>query len=317
MKDRDNVPPGGFSRRRFLQATAAAGVGLAAGRPFAAWGRDEMNLRPIPSTGERLPVIGLGTWQTFDFSPDSAEAEVRREVLQRFYETGGRAVDSSPMYGQAEALVGKLAQDLKLSDQLFLATKVWTRGRENGVDQMQQSARRLRRSVIDLMQVHNLVDVDTHLLTLRAMKSQGLIRYIGVTHYTEAAYDRIMALMRSRSQPLDFVQFNYNIAAREAEKRLLPLAADLGVATMINEPFEKGSLFHAVRGRKLPEWAKEFNCESWAQFFLKYIASHPAVTCAIPATGNPQHVVDNTRAGFGRLPSPAMRKRMASFFNSL
>ena len=317
MKDTNNVVPGGLSRRRFLQATAAAGVVLAAGRPLAAWGEDEMNLRPIPSTGERLPVIGLGTWQTFDVSPNSAEAEVRREVLKQFYETGGRAVDSSPMYGRAEGLVGELARDLKISDQLFLATKVWTRGRENGVEQMQQSARRLRRHIIDLMQVHNLVDVDTHLITLRTMKSQGLIRYIGVTHYTEAAYDRIMALMRSRGQPLDFVQFNYNIAARQAEKRLLPLAADLGVATMINEPFEKGTLFRTVRGRKLPEWAKEFDCESWAQFFLKYIVSHPAVTCAIPATANPEHVVDNTRSGYGRLPDAAARKKMAAYVDSL
>lgn len=308
---------GGISRRDLLKSAAALGAAWIGGGPFTARAEGSMNLRGIPSSGEKIPVIGLGTWQTFDEAPDTPAAAACKEVLRRFQETGGRVVDSSPMYGRAEALVGDLTQELGISHDLFIATKVWTRGRQSGIEEMDRSFKLLRRRTLDLMQVHNLVDVDTQLATMRTMKAAGRLRYVGITHYTVSAYDDLMRLMNRRDHPLDFVQFNFNIATREAERRLLPLAAERGIATLINEPFEKGSLFRAVRGHSLPDWAAEFDCGSWAQFFLKYIVSHPAVTCAIPATADPEHVVDNTRAGFGKLPDPTQRKRMASYFDSL
>ena len=269
--------------------------------------------RAIPRTGEWLPAIGLGTWQTFDVEGHAADRALARETLRLFVEAGGKLIDSSPMYGSSEAMVGDLAAELGVQPALFLATKVWTTGREQGIEQMQTSARRLRSQKIDLMQVHNLVDLQTHLKTLRNWKEQGRIRYFGFTHYTVGAHRELAALIK-KEQP-DFVQFNYSIATRDAERELLPVAAENKTAVLINRPFEGASLFQAVRGKPLPPWAAEIDCASWAQFFLKYIVSHPAVTCAIPATRDPKHLVDNMQGGVGRLPDEKMRQRMVAWLN--
>ncbi len=266
--------------------------------------------RPIPSSGEKIPAVGLGTWRTFDVGASATERAPLKDVLQRFAELGGRVVDSSPMYGAAESVVGNLATDLAITDTLFLATKVWTSGRDTGVAQMEQSLRRLRRQRLDLMQIHNLLDWRTHLRTLREWKAAGRVRYVGVTHYTSSAYDELERVLRG--EPLDFIQVNYSLGEREAERRILPLARDRGVAVLANRPFSEGGLFQRVRGRALPEWAAALDCESWAQFFLKWILAHSAVTCVIPATSRPQHLVDNMKAGTGSLPDAATRERMAA-----
>ena len=266
--------------------------------------------RPIPSGGEKIPAVGLGTWRTFDVGASATERAPLKDVLQRFAELGGRVVDSSPMYGAAESVVGDLATDLAITDTLFLATKVWTSGRDTGVAQMEQSLRRLRRQRLDLMQIHNLLDWRTHLRTLREWKAAGRVRYVGVTHYTSSAYDELERVLRG--EPLDFVQVNYSLGEREAERRILPLARDRGVAVLANRPFSEGNLFQRVRGQALPGWAAELDCESWAQFFLKWILAHSAVTCVIPATSRPQHLVDNMKAGTGSLPDAATRERMAA-----
>jgi diketogulonate reductase-like aldo/keto reductase len=235
--------------------------------------------------------------------------------MRLFVAHGGRVVDSSPMYGTAEAVVGNLSRDLGINDELFLATKVWASGREAGIQQMRQSTTFLHTGQIDLMQVHNLVDTQTHLNTLKNWKAQQRVRYIGVTHYLVEAYDELMKIINT--EDIDFVQFNYNIATRAAEKRLLPLCVERGVAVVVNEPFGNAALFEMVDGHELPLWAAEFECRSWAQFFLKYIVSHPAVTCAIPATSDPQHLVDNMQAMYGRLPDAAMRARMVRYVREL
>jgi diketogulonate reductase-like aldo/keto reductase len=236
-------------------------------------------------------------------------------VLKLFAEQGGRVVDSSPMYGESEEVIGDLAAELGVTSKLFIATKVWTSGREAGIRQMEQSFRRLRTQRMDLMQVHNLVDWKTHLNTLRDWKAQNKVRYIGITHYTESAYDGLARVMES--EDIDFVQFNYNIIARAAEKRLLPLAQEKKIAVLVNKPFEKAGLFDKVKGRELPPWARDIDCNSWAQFFLKFILGHPAVTCAIPATSKPKHLLDNMQAGLGRLPDAATRERMAKLVREL
>jgi diketogulonate reductase-like aldo/keto reductase len=270
--------------------------------------------RPIPSTGELLPVIGLGTWQTFDVGASPAEREPLRQVLAAFLGGGGRVIDSSPMYGRAEGVVGDLLAERGADAARtppFLATKVWTTGRERGVEQMRASMRLMRRPHLDLLQVHNLVDWRTHLETLRAWKKQGLVRYIGVTHYQLGALGELERIVSKEG--VDFVQLPYSIATRDAEQRLLPAAAQHGVAVLVMRPFEEGALFGRVRGKTLPAWAADFDCASWAQFFLKFILGHPAVTCPIPATANPKHLADNLAAGAGRLPDAAMRRRMMEY----
>ena len=271
--------------------------------------------RPIPKTGEMLHAVGLGTWQTFDVGGDADGRAAAREVLARFVAAGGQMVDSSPMYGSSESVVGDLAADLAVGKPLFLATKVWTTGRESGIRQMEESLRRMRAKRIDLMQVHNLSDVKTQLKTLREWKERGRIRYLGITHYHEGAYAELERLIRS--EPLDFAQFNYNVATTAAEQRLLPLCAEYKVGVIVNRPFEEGALFRAVKGKPILEWAKEFDCDSWARFFLKFILSHPAVTCAIPATRNPDYLEDNMGAALGRLPDAAMRRRMVQYMRNL
>jgi diketogulonate reductase-like aldo/keto reductase len=306
LKKIHDWPTDNISRRDFLGMMIAAGaVGTSSGTTMAA----PMIERSIPRTGESLPVIGLGTWQTFDVGQTGAEREPLRQVLGDFIKLGGSVVDSSAMYGRSEQVVGDLAAELKAHKKLFLATKVWTSGREEGIRQMEQSLAKLRASRIDLMQVHNLVDYRTHLATLRRWKEQGKVRYIGITHYTESAYDDLAKVLQS--EELDFVQLNYSVAERAAERRLLPLAAERGLAVLINRPFAAGGLFRKVSSHPLPSWAAEIDCTSWAQIFLKFVISHPAVTCAIPATSKVQHLQDNMRAGLGRLPDAKMRERIA------
>jgi aryl-alcohol dehydrogenase-like predicted oxidoreductase len=286
-------------------AASAAGTGPSAGQPVP-----PMLQRRIPGSGETIPAVGLGTWRTFDVGASAAEREPLREVLRRFVTLGGRLVDSSPMYGTAEAVVGDLASALGILGSLFLATKVWTSGREAGVAEMERSLRRLRVERLDLLQVHNLVDWRTQLRTLRAWKEAGRIRYLGVTHYVASAHTELERVMRA--EPLDFVQVNYSLAEREAEQRLLPIARDRGIAVLVNRPYAEGALFRRVRGRSLPPWAAELDCRSWGQFFLKWILAHPAVTCVIPATSKPEHLADNMRAGTGPLPDAGTRQRMVA-----
>lgn len=307
--------PPGISRRNALRLLAAGAVGVM-WRPGRAAPRPQSMLqRPIPASGELLPAIGLGTSRTFDVGASPAERGPLREVLRRFIAYGGTLVDTSPMYGSAETVVGDLSAGLGVRRELFLATKVWTSGREAGIRQMQQSMRRLRSERLDLIQVHNLVDTDTQLATLRAWKEAGRVRYLGVTHYHRGAYDELERVLRR--QPLDFVQLNYSLAERDAAQRLLPLAAERRIAVIVNRPFARGSLFRRVRGRPLPQWCADFDCHSWAQLFLKYVLSHPAVTCAVPATDKPRHLVDNMDAGYGRLPDRSQRRRMEQLIDAL
>ena len=254
-----------------------------------------MNQRAIPKSGEEIPVIGLGTWQVFD-GPRAPIAD----VLRQFAASGGRVIDSSPMYGVAEEVAGELLSNVPNP---FVATKVWTRGRQSGIEQMNRSFALLHQ--IDLMQIHNLVDWRTHLATLRAWKSEGRIRYIGITHYTTSAFGDLESIMRN--EEIDFVQLPLSVTLPDAEDRLLPLAQSRGVAVIVNRPFEGGELF---RRAPLPEWAREFDSESWSELFLRYVVSHPAVTCAIPATSNPQHLIENMRAGEGRMLSGEERKKL-------
>ena len=271
--------------------------------------------RSIPKTGEALPAVGLGTWQVFDVAGNAVELAQARETLRRFVELGGALVDSSPMYGTSEAVVGDLTAALGVRQRLFIATKVWTTGRAAGVRQMEESMAKLRVDRLDLMQVHNLVDADMHLATLRDWKRAGRIRYLGVTHYTSSAYRELEPYVASGD--LDFVQLNYSLGERAAEARLLQLAADTRTAVLVNRPFMEGALFRRTRGKPLPDWAKEIDCESWAQFFLKWIIAHPAVTCAIPGTRNPQHVADNLGAAQGKIPDEPTRRKMADYFDRL
>jgi diketogulonate reductase-like aldo/keto reductase len=274
-----------------------------------------MMSRAIPSTGEALPAIGLGTWQVFDAGGNAAARAPLREVIAGFSKAGGTLIDSSPMYGSAESVAGDLVAELGLREKLFMATKVWTRGRDEGIREMERSFRRMKVRQMDLMQVHNLLDVDTHLATLAAWKAEGRVRYLGITHYTASAHAEVERQLKK--QKVDFLQINYSLAEREAERRLLPWCRDHGVAVIANRPFAEGAMFARVRGKPLPPWAAQAGAASWAQFFLKWILGHPAVTCAIPGTGKPEHIADNVAAGFGALPDDAMRQRMAAHFDSL
>jgi diketogulonate reductase-like aldo/keto reductase len=307
--------PCAWPRRAFLRF-AAGGLAASLARPiFAGQEAATMIERKIPKTGEAMPVIGLGTWQTFDVGADAAAREPLREVLRLLFEAGGRMIDSSPMYGSSESVVGDLLAEARARDKAFIATKVWTTGEEAGAEQMRRSIERLRAGRLDLMQVHNLVDWQTHLRTLRRMKERGEIRYIGITHYTTGSLDALAAILERES--IDFVQLGYSLGTRAAETRVLPVAAERGVAVIVNQPFEEGALFRKVRQKSLPPWAAEIDCASWAQFFLKYLIGHPAVTCVIPATSKPEHMKDNLAAGFGRLPDEAQRRRMTSFWDAV
>jgi diketogulonate reductase-like aldo/keto reductase len=274
-----------------------------------------MITRPIPSSGEAMPVIGLGTSQTFDVGGDAASRQPLREVLRLMLDAGGKMIDTSPMYGRAEAATGDLVTEMDVRPRVFLATKVWTSGREAGIAQMRRSAELLKSPIIDLIQIHNLLDWRTHLATLRAMKAEGKIRYIGITHYTTGSLPELARII-SAEPGIDFVQCAYSLGTRAAETGLFPVAAERKVAVIVNRPFEDGALFRRVRGRPLPEWAAEFDCTSWAQLFLKYIIAEPAVTCAIPATANPAHMADDLKAGVGRLPDARQRQQIRQLWDS-
>lgn len=295
-----------MDRRRALVGLAALAAGMLPGRSRAVTA-EPMLTRPIPGTKEVLPVIGLGTWQTFDV--DAAATSPLREVLRAFAAAGGRVVDSSPMYGRAEAVTGALTTELQLNAGLFLASKVWTRGREAGERELARTLARMGRERLDLLQVHNLLDVATHLRTLAEWQAAGRVRYIGITHWSESAYPAVERLL-ARDERIDFLQINYSVAEREAAQRILPLAAERGVAVLVNRPFAEGALFRRVRGRAVPAWAAEIGCTAWSQLFLKYIVAHPAVTCVIPATSNPAHLRENVLAGTGTLPDAVMRRRI-------
>ena len=293
-----------LKRSSFLQL---AGAALLA-RPALAQTGPRMHTRKIPATGEALAVVGCGTWQTFDVGPAPAERAPRAEVLKVLFEAGGSAIDSSPMYGRAEEVVGDLVAAAGTRGKAFLATKVWTHGRAEGIAQMEQSFKRLRTDKIDLMQVHNLVDWQVHLPTLKAWKAEGRLRLIGVTHYTESMHGELEAVLRLGG--FDFVQVNYALDDRGIERRLLRFCRDNGVAMLINQPFGGGGLLRKLSGRPLPAWAGEIGCTSWAQILLKFVLAQPAVTCVIPGTGKPEHMRDNAKAGLGAYPDDKLRQRM-------
>ena len=306
-----------MDRRSFIafSGLAAMGAGVRAqdarkpGTAAENASQAQLILRRIPSSGESLPAIGLGTSGPFEVGSDESARAPLREVLKEFFNAGASLIDTSPMYSTAEAVLGDLLTPAQ-QDKAFIATKVWTPGsggaaEQKGVEQMLRSMSLLKRKRVELMQVHNLVDLEAHLRTLRRWKSEGRIRYIGVTHYTTSSYPDLIAIIQ-REKP-DFVQFNYSAGTREAEKKLLPLCADAGVAVIINRAFEDGRLFDLVRAKPLPPWAAEFGARSWAQVFLKFVLAHPAVTCVIPATGKVRNVIDNLAAGFGPLPDAKHR----------
>lgn len=302
-----------FSRREMLKLSGAALATTLFPLACAAAER-EMIVRKIPKSGETLPAVGIGSYLTFDVTA-SADLDQVREVMRLFAGQGGRLVDCSPMYGSAESVIGEVTTDLGINRQLFLATKVWTSGRDSGIRQAQQSMSRMRASKLDLLQVHNLLDVDTHLQWLHEWKNAGKVRYVGISHYYEGAHTALEKYVTSNQ--VDFVHLNYSMAEREAENRLLPAALASGVAVIVNRPFAESSLFDRVKGRSLPLWASEFDATSWAQFFLKYMLAHPAVTCVIPATRNPKHLLDNMDAGVGRLPDDKTRRKMVDYLTSL
>jgi diketogulonate reductase-like aldo/keto reductase len=276
-----------------------------AGRSAAEGPGEALITRKIPSSGEEIPVIGMGTSGPFEVGTSASERGPLKEVLAAFFAAGARLIDTSPMYSTAEAVLGDLLTPA-MQEKAFIATKVWTRGAAAGIQQMTHSAQVMKRPRLDLIQVHNLLDLDTQLKTLRKWKEEGRVRYLGVTHYTVSSHEELIQVI-SREK-LDFVQLNYSPATRDAQNRLLPLAADRGVAVLVNRPFEDGALFDRVRGKTLPAWAAEIDCTSWGQVFLKYIAADPAVTCIIPATGKVTHLQDNLRAARGKLPDARQRE---------
>ena len=269
----------------------------------------------IPRSGEALPAIGMGSYATFDVGTSAAERAPLREVLGLFSQAGAKLIDTSPMYGRSETVLGELLSEPGADARVFMATKVWTDGRQAGIEQIGRSMALLKVAALDLLQIHNLRDWQVHRETLLELKDQGKVRYIGITHYAVSAYRDLERVIRAAEW--DFLQLNHSIGTRAAEDRLLPLCADRGIAVLANRPFEDGALFARVRGHALPAWASDLDCSSWAQYFLKYVISHPAMTCAIPASGNPAHMADNLAAGRGRLPDAALRARMARYFDSL
>ncbi len=294
-----------LTRAQFLAMCSAVALGV---QPTTARQVAPMHTRRIPSSGTEVPLIGLGTWRGFDVGADAAARERLTGVLRELFTAGGRVIDSSPMYGTSEEVAGDLLGALEAHDRAFVATKVWTDGREAGIAQMHESMRKLRDTRIELMQIHNLVDWRVHLGTLRAWKAEGRIQHLGVTHYRADAHDELEAVIRSEA--IDSVQLNYSIDDRSAESRLLPLAADRGVAVFVNLPFGGGGLLKRLQGKPLPGWAGEIGCRTWAQVLLKFVISHPAVTCAIPGTSRPEHMRENAAAGTGVMPDAALRARM-------
>lgn len=308
-----------LSRRDLVKIGAGASAAVALGvrpalgrgpvRPF------DLITRPVPSTGEEIPVVGIGTARRYDVAAPGADIDPLRETLATFRKLGGTLIDTAPSYGNAEVVVGDLVSELGFRDDLFIATKVRKEGRDEGNAEIASSFERLQTDRFDLLQVHNLVGIDTQLPTLRELKDAGRVRYIGMSTSSGRQYEAFADVMRR--EDMDFIQVNYSLASRDAADVILPLAADRGMAVLANVPFGRGRLFDAVGERPLPDWAGEFDCESWGQFFLKYIVGHPAVTCVIPGTAKPHYATDNMGAAMGRLPDAAMRAKMEEFFDSL
>ena len=303
------------SRRQFLKTSGAASLMCSLVPGLAVAADSSVIRRTIPSSGERLSVIGLGTSRTFDVDSDNVVTSPLMEVMQAFFDNDGQLIDSSPMYGSAETVTGALVKQAKNRQRFFSATKVWTNGKGKGIEQMERSMQRLGVEQIDLMQIHNLRDWKTHIDTLVDWKAEGRIRYIGITTSNGRYHDELEEILLQL--PLDFVQFSYNILNRTVEQRLLPIAREKSIATLINRPYQRGRLFRRVKGKPLPAWTAEFDCASWGQFFLKFIAAHPAVTCIIPATSKLKHMVDNMAAGYGRLPDEPTRQRMIRLIETL
>ncbi len=304
-----------LTRRSLVASIGALGIASAIPAKSSDAAADALLTKPIPSTGERLPVVGMGSWITFDVGDDKAARAERVKVLQAFFDAGGAVVDSSPMYMSSQEVIGHCLAQIANKDSLFAATKVWTPGKSMGIGQMQGSQNLWGVERFDLLQIHNMLDWETHLETLLDWKQQGRVRYIGITTSHGRRHDDMEAVMKS--QPFDFVQFTYNILDREAEERLLPLAAERGLAVIVNRPFRRGDLIVRFTGKPLPEWAAEIGCASWPQFLLKFVVSHPAVTCAIPATSRADHMQENMVAASGALPDAAMRGRMIDYVESL
>ncbi len=302
-----------MNRRQFIKTAGTVAAGLLL--PGGAAAQLQPLRKPIPATGELLPAIGMGTSRTFEVRNDPPLLSQLQAVTQTFFDLGGGMIDSSPMYGSAERVIGQLLPGVTGDKTLFSATKVWIEGRQNGIQQMEASRRAWGIDRFDLMQIHNLLDWETHLATLQQMKADGAIRYLGITTSHGRYHDRLQQILQQHD--FDFLQLTYNLGDREAESRLLPIAEERGIAVIVNRPFQRGSLFRQVRNRPLPPWAAEFNCTSWGQFFLKFAVSHPAVTCAIPATTKVKHMQDNMQAGRGRLPDARQRAQMIAYFGSL
>ena len=309
-----NTPRNTLTRRElvrwFAAGTLASALPSRAEEPLRT-----MATRAVPGSREAIPVIGMGSSNTFDVGASDAERAPLGEVLRALTDAGGTVIDTSPMYGRAEQTIGDLVESLGLRSRLWFATKVWTRGRESGRQQIEESFRRLRTDRLELLQIHNLLDWREHVPTIRSLQQQGKVRYSGITHYRADAHAELERVLGE--ERFDWVQFNYSLAEREAEQRLLPYCMDRGVAVMINRPFADGALFARVRGKPLPPWAAEVGCTSWAQYFLRFAISHPAVTCAIPATSKPHHMRDNAAAGAAPLPDEQQRRRMAEYFQAL
>jgi len=304
-----------FNRRHLIKTLAASPLLTMLPAFSSATSNMPQILKTIPKSGEQISAIGMGSYQTFNVTDSPAELDNLLNVLSNFFNAGGQLIDSSPMYGNSEATLGEVLSRLSFKPNLFAASKVWTYGKQAGLDAVEVTEKRMKVDKMDLMQVHNLRDWKTQLATLNELKKSNQLRYTGITTSFNGQYDDFEQVMKNET--LDFVQLNYNLSARKAEKRLLPLAQERGLAVIVNMPYEKGRLFRRTNGKALPEWAKEFDCQSWAQFFLKFIISHPAVTCAIPATSKAHHMVDNMAAMTGRLPDLKMRKKMVEYFLSL
>lgn len=304
-----------IDRRQFLKVMLALNAGIIT-RPLLASSLFDQHSRIIRSSGEPIPVIGLGSWLTFGVDiDDEKEMKHRERIMSEFLKRGGGMLDSSPMYGTAQEVIGKCLKKIGHHQGLFSATKVWTTGKRNGVLQMERSRLLWGLERLDLMQIHNLLDWEVHLPILYKMKEQGKIRYVGVTTSHGRRHKELIDIMKK--EKLDFVQFTYNMLDREAEEYLLPLAHEKGIAVIINRPFQRGGLFEYIKNKPLPAWAKDIDCSSWAQFFLKFIISHPAVTCAIPATSRVDHLIENMNVGYSRLPDQAMRNKMLKYFQAL
>ena len=298
-----------FSRRDFIALSSLSFLPTFSNASIL---NESMLKRVIPSSGEEMPVIGLGTSRVFDIERSKNELNVREKILDIFYENGGRLIDTSPMYGMSEEIIGITAKKYIEKNRFFLATKVWTEGRENGMRQIEESFQKMRADKISLIQVHNLLDWKTQIKTLRSLKDEGRIDYIGITHYKSNAFDEMIKIMKA--EKVDFAQFNYSMGEREAEQKILPFCKDNGIATLINRPFMRGRLFREAQEKKLPSWVTDYDIDSWGQFFLKYIISHDAVTNIIPATSKPKNMLDNAEAGMGRMLDEKAKKRMLEVF---